>query len=135
MFFKYLFDNNHFFSFLMKRRAYMKSKYLLMVFLFCICIVSTVYSFLYLGLLWFDYFTNSVFHRLKILSSAFLFFGLISLFISLPVLGYYRNNQHLQLSQKSQKALSVTFRINAFVIIINIISVVIWVGFIIGPSV
>lgn len=104
-----------------------------------IWIVSTLYSFIYISLLWFDYFSRTSIHTSPFLFYPFVILGLISLLLSYPILRIDNKSHFDQDEEKDfvtiRKSMKKLLRVNFSLVILNLFAFASWVTFIVGPGV
>ncbi|PKK94990.1 MAG: hypothetical protein CVV60_03615 [Tenericutes bacterium HGW-Tenericutes-5] len=117
----------------------MKLKSILLIPSIWIGIVSTLYSFIYVLLLWFDYFSKTSIHGFAFLFYPFVVLGIISLLLSYPILRIVKSKHFAQVdeddSRDTRKRIITLSKINLFIVVINLFAFASWVTFVAGPGV
>lgn len=102
-------------------------------------LIFTLYSFLYIAIIWFDYFNMSNIHVSVYLFYPFVILGTLSLISSFPLYNLLKRRLTLNSSNYKEKyrinLLKKNSTLNIMVVILNIIGLTIWIIFIAGPGV
>ncbi len=102
-------------------------------------LISTIYTFIYLGLMYCDYFFQTNLHNPYVLFYMFIILGTISLISCLPL--YLSNEKkHRELKLKDDSGLTMKLiyllsKVNLSFVIFNFLVLFIWIVFIAGPGV
>lgn len=117
----------------------LKSKLTLQIPSICLGIVSTLYSFVYISLLWFDYFSQTKIHESSLLFYPFVIFGSISILLSFSILRIVKSRHFAQTDEKNsssiRKIMIILSRVNLFLVLLNLFTLATWIIFIAGPGV
>lgn len=102
-------------------------------------LIFTLYSFLYIAIIWFDSFNMSNIHVSIYLFYPFVILGTLSLISSLHLYNLLKRRLTLNSSNYKEKyrinLLKNISILNMMVVILNIIALTIWIIFIAGPGV
>jgi len=102
-------------------------------------LIFTLYSFLYVAIIWFDHFNMSNIHVSVYLFYPFVILGTLSLISSFPLYKLLKRRLTINGSSYREKyRINLLMNIsilNLAVVILNIIGLTIWIIFIAGPGV